>query len=491
MFNSKISNLQLYTAPASLTGLVEKNSLYKAFAAKPTEMKAVMAKAFGEGINNVQDTLDMLTTGAMQTEYIETETYRWPLFTKDTRAVEVAGPNIDGGSTPGINLTTFRIPFTEKFFEIGDNLRADDGTMVRVQEDPYQQGNQWIYTVILTSGRPTDYLDQQYCTYGSRFSAEWADYEELSMRGSGVNASTHAMLENQISTFRKTIVVSRHAAQTKQVMDIVYTNPETGKAEKTMVWAAKATWQAYSELKVGVMKAMIYGNKTDHVTGSNGRTVTKGAGFREQISPSNVWEYPGYEMSYDLMKDFVTNLVQTAVDNGGKPNLVCLTGQDGLDMVDRMLRKKFADMGNVYINSDKFVSGTSELKLGGYFRTVEFSNGVTVHFKNFAPQNDRDTFRLKNPFTGNPMEASVFTFMNFGTDKDNTGNIKKIYKKGGEKVMWSVSGSIAPGGVKTSINTQGASGIDGYEVHFLEECGLKVSDPTSCGILYPASYKWI
>jgi hypothetical protein len=57
--------------------------------------------------------------------------------------------------------------------------------------------------------------------------------------------------------------------------------------------------------------------------------------------------------------------------------------------------------------------------------------------------------------------------------------------------MWSVSGSIAPGGVKTSINTQGASGIDGYEVHFLEECGLKVSDPTSCGILYPASYKWI
>ena len=56
--------------------------------------------------------------------------------------------------------------------------------------------------------------------------------------------------------------------------------------------------------------------------------------------------------------------------------------------------------------------------------------------------------------------------------------------KDSDMAMWHVCGSTDPyGGVSKSINVQRSSGIDGYEVHFLSQCGIMVEDPTSCGEL--------
>jgi hypothetical protein len=491
MYNQRVSDLQLYTPPAGrLTGLVESNKLYNAFMAEPTKMRAVMARAFGQ-MKGKEDVLDMLTNGAMQTEVVETEVYRWPLYTKDSELVEVAGPSLDGGSTPGLGNTTFRVPFMERFFELGANLRADDGTMVRVQEDPYQDGNHWVYTLILTSANPAAFMDPAMVTYGARFLQTWGDYEEYSEGGIGVAMSAPSMLENQIQIFRSEAKISRVGAKTKLAMDIMSTDPKSGKGKVATVWADEVVWKTYEQHRRGITWAMIYSNRSNHISGANGRIVKRGAGFKEQISPANIWEYSGTELDYDLFVDFVENLEKVAIDNGGSPELICLTGRDGLAMIDRMLSKRFKDKGLVTVDSH-FIKGdgSGNLSLQGYFRSFTTETGITVKFKNFPPYNDAEFNRAKNLATGNPLESSVFTILNFGTTSKGEGNIKKIYMKDGEGLMWSVGGSMTPGGVRKSKSAEGANGIDGYDVIMLDHCGLRIGDPTSCGELRPVGIKY-
>lgn len=491
MYNQNVSTLQLYTPPTGkLTGLVESNKLYNAFMAEPTKMRAVMARAFGQ-MKGKEDVLDMLTNGAMQTEVIETEVYRWPLYTKDSELVEVAGACLDGGSTPGIANTTFRVPFAERFFEAGSNLRADDGTMVRVQDEPYPDGNHWVYTLILNNGNPAAYIDPAMVTYGARFLQVWGDYEEYSEGGIGVSMSGSAMLENQLGIFRHKASVTRVGARTKLAMDISTTDPKSGKGKIATVWADEVVWKTYEQHRRSITWAMIYANKSTHRLGQNGRPVKSGAGFKEQISPANIWEYSGNEMDYDLFVDFVENLEKVAIDNGGQPELVCLTGRDGLAMIDRMLAKKFKDKGLTVLDSYFIKKGDGEgsLALDGYFREFKTESGVSVKFKNFPPYNDAEFNRKKNPVTGNPLESSVFTILNFGTTAQGDAGVKKVYFKGGEGLMWHTAGSMSPSGEFKSKSSFGANGKDGYDVWMLDHCGIKLGDATSCGEMRPVGIK--
>ena len=75
------------------------------------------------------------------------------------------------------------------------------------------------------------------------------------------------------------------------------------------------------------------------------------------------------------------------------------------------------------------------------------------------------------------------SILNFGR-KNGRSNIRKVAMKDSDMAMWHVNGSTDPyGGVAKSISTMRSTGIDGYEVHFLCQCGIMVEDPTSCGEL--------
>jgi hypothetical protein len=110
-------------------------------------------------------------------------------------------------------------------------------------------------------------------------------------------------------------------------------------------------------------------------------------------------------------------------------------------------------------------------------------NGIELTVKEFSPYDDIVANRALHPLTKKPIESYRFTILNFGR-KNGKANIRKVAMKDSEMAMWHVSGSTDPyGGVANSINTQKSSGIDGYEVHFLAQCGIMVEDPTSCGEL--------
>ncbi len=149
------------------------------------------------------------------------------------------------------------------------------------------------------------------------------------------------------------------------------------------------------------------------------------------------------------------------------------------------VRNKFTGLGVTITNEGRFLTGKgNELVFeGDQFITAKFPNGVELTVKEFPQYDNPIRNRKLHPISGYPVESYRFTILNIGM-KDGKSNLRKVVKKGSDMVMWHVAGSTDPFGLTAkSINTLRSSGIDGYQVHFLSECGIMLQDPTSCAEL--------
>jgi hypothetical protein len=479
--NPTISPLQLYTT-RNFTGLTEQNHLSNAFLTEPEKVGAIMAYAFGLQNDNV---LSLLTGGIGNTMEISNREYQWGLHTQNDRAIEVVGNLSDGGTTPGYGATTFRVKFLEKWFEVTDNLVADDGTMCRVQSEPYQDGTTWVYTLQLTDPDTTKFIDTAMIALGARFSKDFSTVEEYSIKGGGTHYATPFQLRNQLTTLRKKYEVTRSAATDVMILELF--SPD-GK-QSTKLWVKLAEWTAMAQWYKELDRSYIYSTFNKNATGTvdlrgeNGRPVYTGAGLRQQIAPANIRYYN--QLTYNIMDDYLTDLSYAANATGGDCKFVALTGKMGMREFDRAITDKAKGLGFLVVNEGRFISGSGqELVFEGQFKTVKFLNGVELTVKEFAPYDDIIRNRTLHPKSLKPLESYRFTILNFGKNKDGKSNIRKVCKKDSDMAMWHVCGSTDPmGGVAKSISTMRSSGIDGYEVHMLSECGLMLQDPTSCGEL--------
>lgn len=481
MFHQNVSTLQLYK-PKTLDGLMTSNKLTNVFATQPVEMTGVLAyMGSGMGRNTV---MSLLTSYMGNTETLGNDHYRWKLYTGGKRIIDITTPNLDGGTTPGIGRSPFRVTLAEPFFEHGDVVLIDDNiTQLQVQGDSTADAdNGYIYTFRIVGSNPLAYVDPQYLQAGKRMSKEYNLQAEYSDRGSGISMNTGLELENCLGIFRKTIGVTRSAATDIMAVDLMVQGPN-GQMKKTRVWDTAATWKAALEFAEEVDVAHFYGKKEngDKLDVTTGFPIFQGAGFREQISPSNKWEFS--KLTYDYLDNFFTDLSYNATPDGGSKKFVVLTGQQGMKDINQVLSDKYKSNAYLLTDSNKFLGGSGDdLELMGHFSKFKLMNGIEVSYKLFPAYDDRNRNRKLDPKTGYPLESSRQTVMNVGINGDNKANIQKIYKKDSSDVMWEVGGSTTSAGTRKG-GAQGASGKDGYDVHWLEHSGLKMNDPTSCGEL--------
>jgi hypothetical protein len=478
----KVSPLQVYPSK-DFTGLTESTHLSNAYLTEPEKVGSVLAYAFGIQEDNV---ITLLTGGIGNTLSVTNREFEWELHSQSERAIEVQS-NSDGGNlTPGYAQQPFQLVLAEKWFEVSDNLIADDGqTQVHVMAEPYQIGSGWSYTVQLTNPNYDSFCNPKYLQLGARWSKEWSSVEEYSNKGGGHGYSTPYKMRNQLSTLRKTYKVTRDAAMAVMVIELY--NP-ADPAKPTKLWTKLAEWTAMANWYREMDRHLIYStynkNSKGQVTlqGENKRPIYHGAGLREQISPANKRYYT--KLTYEILDEFLLDLSYAAKKWGGDHKFVALTGKMGMREFDRAM-KDYNKGNNITITDHgTFITGKgAELTIDGYFRTVKFMNGIELTVKEFSPYDDIVRNRDKHPLTGKPIESYRFTIMNFGR-KQGEANIRKVALKNSEMAMWHVCGSTDPyGGVANSISTQRSSGIDGYDVHFLSQCGIMVQDPTSCGEL--------
>jgi hypothetical protein len=482
MQDSILNNLQLYRTKY-FSDLVDENMLSNALMTKPYEVSTVLSYIFGRYENS---SIDFLTSGLGKTVVTENRQYEWPVMIESDKAIVIRqakwqGAAITAALTPGINGTPIQLWLAEKWFGPGAILEMDDKEFqVIVQGTPYQDGTDWVYTVVMADGQAASFIPPSLLAAGSQVSRLGSAYPEYSETADIVNYQTPFKLRNHLTTMRLSYDITGSAVAS--VMVIAMRDPKTKKT--SYLWSDYQEWVALRQWYQTLDRELVYSkynanaDGTTDLMGENGRPIYIGAGLLQQISPSNKKTYT--TLTANVLEDFLFDLSYNILGTNER-KFVALTGEMGMKELDRVLKAKASAYSLI---DTHFVTGTGQdLTLGGQFTTYKMLNGVELTLKHFPLYDNINYNRKLHPVSGKPLESYRFTFLDFG-NRDGESNITKVVRKGREMVQWYTGGSVAPGqGFATSINTLRSNAKDGYSVHFLSEQGIMIKDPTSSGEL--------
>lgn len=482
MDNGVLNTLQLYKTKY-FSGLVEENMLSNALLTKPHEVSTVLSYIFGRFDQG--NIIDFITNGLGRTVQIENREYEWPVMIEHDKAIAIKdakwmGNSISSTDTPGINGTPIQVWLGEKWFGPGAILAFDDREFqARVTGEPYQDGNDWVYTLTVI-GTSDSYIYPTLLAVGKQLSREGSAYEEGSEEADIVNYQSPFKLRNQLSTMRMSYEITGSAYAS--VMIIALRDPNTKK--QTMYWSDYQEWIALRQWYERIDRWTMYSkyntslDGTTILSGTNGRPVYIGAGLLQQIAPSNR-KYYTY-LTLELLDQFLSDLSYN-IKGFGERKFLMLTGEMGMREFDRVLREKASAFTLV---DSKFISGSGqELTLQGQFTTYKGLNGIELSLKHFPIYDNPVYNRLLHPVSGKPIESYRMTFIDIST-RDGEPNLQKVVRKGREMVMWHTGGALIPGqGFAKSIGTLRSNAKDAASVHFLSEQGIMLKDPTSSGEL--------
>lgn len=480
--DSVLNDLQLFKT-RWFSDLVDENMLQNALMTEPHKVSTVLSYIFGRYENS---SIDFLTTGMGKTIVTENRQYEWPVMIESDKPITInqakwQGATITSDLTPGINGTPIQLWLTDKWFGPGAIIEFDDKEFqARVMGAPYQDGNDWVYTVVCADGQQASFIPPSLLTAGCQVSRLGSAYEEYSEEADIVNYAAPFKLRNHLTTIRLSYDITGSAVAS--VMVIAMRDPKTKKT--SYLWSDYQEWLALRQWYQMIDRQLVYSkfnanaDGTTDLMGSNGRPVYIGAGLLQQIAPSNRKTYT--TLTADLLEDFLSDLSYNVLGTNDR-KFVALTGEMGMKELDRVLKAKAAAYTLV---DSKFISGSGqELALGGQFTTWKMLNGVELTLKHFPLYDNINYNRKLHPVTGKPLESYRFTFLDFG-NRDGESNVMKVVRKGREMVQWYTGGSVAPGqGFSTSKNVLRSNAKDGYSVHFLSEQGIMIKDPTSSGEL--------
>lgn len=471
-----VNNLQLYKSKW-FSGLTQQNHLSQAFLTEPETMSTLITRLFGK---NGSNPIQYLTGGMGRSREIGNREYDWFLQGDDEKAISIIATFGDGGATPGLGKTTFRVKTAEKWFADQEVLVLDDRNYrVRVMEDPYFDGSGYVYTLRLTNTDVTAYVDPSLLQPGKQLSKEYTTVPELST-GGNTTFSTPFKMRNHLTTLRKSYTVTRSAAT--DVLVIQMKDPDSGKT--TTTWTKLAEWEAMAQWYREIERSLWYSTFSADATGitdmlgNNGLPVYEGAGIREQIAPSNIREYT--ELTEKIIREFLIDLSYNVTPESSR-DFVAFTGEYGFAEFDRAMKDSASEWTLV---DSKFITGSGqELALGGQFKTYMGLNGTKLTLKHLPIYDNTVSQRQLHYSSGRPLESYRFTILDFGT-QGGESNIKKVYKKDSEMIMWHTAGSVDPyGNTSKSISTMRSNNLDGYSVHMLTECGIQIENPMACGEL--------
>lgn len=464
------------------TGLTQASHLSNFFLTEPALASEIITRVYAKQ-NGYKNALSFLTTGTGRTKGLDNIVYRWPLIGDSRKAVPISVAQStynDGGSTPGIAQTTFRVGVPEKWFSLGDVLVPDDPRyQMRVMEEPYSDGVNFVLVLQLVTKDSTLYVPQSLLETGKELSKDFNIVEHDHSRTAGdTTYATPFMMENYMTTFRKKYSVSG-AAQNK-VLKIGLMNPQ-GK-EVSYTWVKYAEWQFWAEWMDEMEIAYIYGKgnvNKDGVTGMkgvSGNPIYSGAGLEEQIAPANKRKYT--TLTEQVIRDFMDDLAYNGTEDGPR-QYVALCGRQFMNEFDKAMKRSAS---NFQLIDSKFITGSGqELSLGGQFVSYKGLNGDTITLKECPFYNDVVRNRQLNPQTNKPVESYKATFLNFKTTSNGESNVMKVYHNGREMSTAYIEGMASPYGMKKGGST--SSPVDGYEFHALSECGIMLKDPTDAGQL--------
>jgi hypothetical protein len=270
-----LNNLQLYKSKW-FSDLVDENMLSNALLTEPYKVSTVLSYIFGRYENS---TVDFLTAGLGKTIVTENRQYEWPVMIETDKAIVIKqakwnGAAIASTDTPGINGSPIQLWLGEKWFGPGAILEFDDKEFqARVAGAPYQDGNDFVYTVVIANGNPASFIPPSLLLAGKQVSRGGTAYEEYSEEADIVNYQTPFKLRNHLTTMRLSYDITGSAYST--VMVIAMRDPKTKKT--SYLWSDYQEWIALRQWYNTIDRQLVYSqynanqDGTTDLMGTNGR----------------------------------------------------------------------------------------------------------------------------------------------------------------------------------------------------------------------------
>lgn len=476
-----INNLQFTKQTWNPSSFTDQNSLATALMTEPEVLSKTLAYVFGD-----KYAIQYLTQGMgrVSNSYnkIGNQQFRWPLMGSLTKAIPVTG-SYSPSSNLGINFTPFQVRLAENYFAVGDVIASHTRVLARVQEEPVQDGTDWLYTLRLVTADPTATMPTADLTTGKEFSFEFSAFEEFSEGGSSKEAYP-MWFTNQMTTSRMSYSMSGGAQTDVMVLNVGARNGKGG----SRLWMPEKEYQVMLQWMEQTERLRWYGKYNRdaqglvHLPGTNGRPVLMGAGIHEQIASSNQRTYT--QGTEKLFREFILDLMENSKDAENK-KFIAFTGKGGLAEFDRAMRNASAALTLV---DTTYVSGSGQnLTLGGQFTTYKGLMGTELTVVHTPMYDKKENNRELHPETLWPLESYNFTVLDFSM-YGGESNISMI-AKGVDGIdrsfrQWYTAGAQLPSGNGSGAGmAMRSSSLDGWECHYLSETAIKITNPLTCGML--------
>ena len=499
----------------SWTGLTEDKHLHNAFMAKPQYLDKV--------IKYLVD-IDMGVTftrwmDQFPVHYIDnTQPYKWRLKTYNDKTVRLTCAFADEALTIPLSPSdasytgTYRagqygaaiyLLFPEKRFSMTQHLigQNPDLWQLRVQNDPIQVGDGWLYKCVLVTDNTDDFVDANELDKGTKWSSRGGSVPLYnSSRGQDISFSTAFEMEERLTAFRfqhdvhgEMIDSGKNGAYEFDLMD--------SEGGVHTYWISYMEWELIKQFYQKQAEIMFYGKATVDGSGhttlvdDNGNPIVAGRGMREQFLNTNKHFYN--DISLDLLTEVALDAVVGKVSPQDR-SFVIGTGEWGLMELHKMLQREYKSGGLQYYSwlgdttgrSVEWTGGSNnnEMKLKlGQFMSVAVINGIEFKFMWMPHYDDPIANKLQHP-KGGMAESHRMTIMDFGS-KDKP-NIQKVRIKGREPRYVYIPGLRNPyekgGSVLSKTPSMAASSFDGYSLHIMDWVGSVIRDPTRIIEFVPA-----
>jgi hypothetical protein len=484
----------------------DNNSLARALLIDPeiasTVIYSMGAGAAAGGKGDSYNLLQYLTTGTGRVgEYnknykvIGNEELQWALFGALMEAQVITG-TVTPTSTPGVNFTEFTVPFSKKYFHVGDVCRFEDETLARVQTEPTKIGNNWCYKFVIDGANTAAFVSATAVEVGRYVTFDHTAFEEYS-DGGGAFEATPMWFRNQMTISRAAKAYTGSAITNVTVLKFT----RNGKTQN--LWMPEAQFQ-FMRNQMRAHERQLFNGRYNRLAdgsfglfGTNGRPVVTGSGIEEQLSGANTYSVPS--LTEDLFWQIITD-TSDASNGAENQHKFLVTGNGGMYEFQK-LGDKFLSRMQVVADPDFFVSKLTGNKLafGHQWTTYKGPSGGTFTVVNHPMFNDKSVFAATTGSKGYTRQSYKMFFLDasdydLGDGRGTTNNLTMI-TKGADGInrqlrMWHTDGAESPNSSSdgsslstTSFGPMRSHGLDGYKQYILQHTGCAIYNPTACGVI--------
>lgn len=486
------------------SGLTLKNHIGALFGSQPQLISPLTTVLLqNSGMKNLDTTLSLFPEKILPTA----DDFVWKVVGSDERNIPLVEARYNGAvvtdATVGVGAarSTFELVFGEKWFTKMHLIAGHrpDVYQMRVLEDPYEDGQNYVYTCEVWGGQETlNGIPGDELLPTMRFSIEGAPVEdELSIQGAGIQFTSPYLMRNSLTSIRMEHKVSGAMIDCK-VQPVYFTgietrDPNTGKVHSSNTWMQEVYWQFEKALSRIKSRTIMFG-KTNR--DENGRYLNKGnsnieikagSGIREQMEVSNTVTYNRF--SIRLIEDMLSELSEGKLD-WGERKFMLRTGERGAAQFHRAIAEVasgWAALGfdNTGTNAIKQVSSkfhNNAFSAGFQFTEYRAPNNIHVMLEVDPMYDDKVRNKVMHP-DGGVAESYRYDILYIGSMEEP--NIQKVKVKGSDELRG------YQGGIRNPFTGRRGGEMQTMEdsatmTALVEGIGAFVKDPSRTATLKPA-----